>query len=447
MIGIDGADGLARLFDLVGVGQIFGVAVPGLEVTVVVPSVAATLAAADAWVYGRPAAASLGDGRFVIGRPDHPVHHQVVVEAVVELVDAATEVRDTLVRHPESAVGLEVRVALAAPVATWAPAPGAAPDRWREPPAELVEQVRAAERPMVVAGPGVVTAGAVPGLQALAAAADLGVLNTWGAKGVFDWRSRHHWATVGLQADDLDRGGVADSDLVVLTGIDPDELDLDALADLLASTGGAAVTVDPGMLAPLSEHWSRPAGGLEMPPLRDALAAVTQAGWARTHAPLAPTKVTAHYAEAVGGAGLVAAAPGRAGYWVARTFATTVLGGARVPARRQPRGLAVACAIVTGRPRPGPGRPLVVVDGPLDDTEAELLDAAEALGIPVVLELWDPDGPALDAEAHRSRLAAALASPRSSVLSLATDRRQLDEMIVAAGPVTAWGGLTSEEMR
>ena len=107
---------------------------------------------------------------------------------------------------------------------------------------------------------------------------------------------------------------------------------------------------------------------------------------------------------------------------MARTFATTVLGGAKVPARRQPRGLAVACAIVAGRPRPGPGRALAVADGPLGDADAELLELADASGVPVVLELWDPDGPALDAEAHRARLAAGLASPRSSVLSLATDR-------------------------
>ena len=447
MIGIDGAEGLARLFDLAGVGRLYGVAVPGLEMTVVAPSVAATLAAADAWVHGRPAAASLGDGRFVIGRPDRPVHHQVVVEAVVELVDASVEIRDTLARHPESSVGLEVRVALAAPVATWSPAPAAAPDRWRQPPAELVEQVRSAARPMVVAGPGVVSAGAVPGLHALAAAADLGVLNTWGAKGVFDWRSRHHWATVGLQADDLVLGGAADSDLVVLTGIDPDELDLAGLAALLASTGATAVTVDPGALAPLAEQWRRPGGELAMPPLRTALAGITQAGWERTAAPLAPTRVTADYAQVLAGQGFVAAEPGRAGYWVARTFATTVLGGARVPARRQPAGLAVACAIVAGCRPGGPARPLAGADGPLDDATADLLEAAEDLGVAVVVELWDPDGPVLDAAAHQARLAGALASPRPSILSVATDPAQLDDMIAAAGAVTAWGGLTSEEMR
>ena len=205
------------------------------------------------------------------------------------------------------------------------------------------------------------------------------------------------------------------------------------------------LTVHPWMLGPLAEHWSRTGSDSTMPPLRTDLAGVTQRGWARTGAPLAPTKVTAHYARALAGGGFVAASPGRTGYWVARTFATTFLGGARVPARRHPSGMAVACAIVGGGPRPGPRRPLAVADGPLDDTSAELLEVADRLRVPVALELWDPAGARLDADEHQNRLAAQLASPRSSVASLATDRTQLDEMIEVAGPVTAWGGLTAEE--
>src|SRR5262249_31467968 len=58
---------------------------------------------------------------------------------------------------------------------------------------------------LVLAGPGVVRAGsdAVAGLQAVAAKAACGVVNTWGAKGVFRWDSPHHYGTAGLQADDF----------------------------------------------------------------------------------------------------------------------------------------------------------------------------------------------------------------------------------------------------
>src|SRR5687768_2999894 len=82
-----------------------------------------------------------------------------------------------------------------------------ADERWVEPTDEVLEQVTAAEAPLVLAGPGVVADGAIPGLQALATAGDLGVVNTWGAKGIFDWRSRHHLATVGLQANDAELAG------------------------------------------------------------------------------------------------------------------------------------------------------------------------------------------------------------------------------------------------
>ena len=137
---------------------------------------------------------------------------------------------------------------------------------------------------MVLAGPGVVEDRATPGLNALAAAGTLGVLNTWGAKGVLDWRSRHHWATVGLQARDFELGGLGAADLIVATGVDPREAPPERwhLAPVL--------DVPPGSLGPLAEQCRRPDAELSMPPLRDALAAVTRQGWAGEGAPLAPTR-------------------------------------------------------------------------------------------------------------------------------------------------------------
>src|SRR4051812_42134646 len=60
---------------------------------------------------------------------------------------------------------------------------------WQEPSDEAIERMQPATRIVVLAGPGVVRSGAVPGIHALATAGSLGVLNTWGAKGIFDWRS------------------------------------------------------------------------------------------------------------------------------------------------------------------------------------------------------------------------------------------------------------------
>ncbi len=452
--------GAAHLLEQAGIEAVYGSQLPslaGIAVIAADPRVAPALAEAHAWHHGRAAVVATPDGRLRLG-PTDAASGQVMgltqPEDAPGVFDAlrgwaAAQVASPG-RHPQGVLDIAVDLDPATPLPPLDPGGPPPSSTWSEVPSGSLRQIHQAERPLLLVGPGVVTAGAVPGLQALAAAADLGVLNTWGAKGVFDWRSRHHWATVGLQRDDLHIGGADDGDLVLLCGIDVDELPRLAPDEERFAATTETQSVPPAWLAPLAEAWRRSDGRLEMPPLRAGLAEVTQRGWTRTTAPLAPTKVTQHYAEALAGGGFVAAAPGRAGYWVARTFATTSLGGARVPARRQPVGLALACAIVAG-PRPGRRRPLVVADGPLDPSTAEvhalLFEVADRLRVPVALELWDPDGARLAADEHQNRLAAQLASPRSSVASLATDRTQLDEMIEVAGPVTAWGGLTAEELQ
>jgi hypothetical protein len=319
------------------------------------------------------------------------------------------------------------------------------------------------------------------------------VLNTWGAKGVFDWRSRHHWATVGLQAEDLALGGLAEADVILAAGLDPRE------TPGLGALGVPVVTLAPEALGPLSERWGRPRVELTVPPLRAGLARVTQEGWRRTRAPLAPSQVTLAYGRATGAGGLVAADPGIGGYWVARTFATTGLGGAVVPARPGAAGLAAACVAVARLRRPG--RPaLAVVDahrhagartadgrgepvaapatavgamwppGPTsavggvaaagaggtrlrggwrddpglaevptpDEATASVAEAADRLGVAVPVERWDPDGPARDAGAHAEDLRHALAAERPVTVDIATDQAQLARMIEVAGEIVAW---------
>ncbi|MCU1486230.1 MAG: thiamine pyrophosphate-dependent enzyme probable carboxylase/decarboxylase/carboligase, partial [Actinomycetia bacterium] len=147
---------------------------------------------------------------------------------------------------------------------------------WEPPSDEVVERLRAASAPLVLAGPGVVRDGAIAGLNALAVAGGLGVVNTWGAKGIFDWRSRHHLATVGLQARDAELAGVPEADLLVCVGVDR----LEAAPELWRVV--PTIDVPTAALGPLSELWSRPRSGIAMPPLRERLAAATQAGWAGT---------------------------------------------------------------------------------------------------------------------------------------------------------------------
>ena len=251
---------------------------------------------------------------------------------------------------------------------------------------------------------------------------------------MFHWRSRHHWATVGLQELDFELGGLPGADLVLTVGLDEAE----APRRLWARFPHRSVT--PELLGPLAERWGEPGPFPDMPPLRDRLAAVTQAGWAATGSPLMPSLVTRHYAEVLGHGGVVAADPGTAGFWVARTFATTRLGTAFVPGEPV-HGWAAACVLVARASAPWrPG--LAVVDGPVDEATRAVLEQGALLGIPIGLEAWQSDGERFGcrrprrAAARRWRPAARTSSrwPRTA--------SSWREMIDVAGPIRAW---TSEE--
>ena len=291
----------------------------------------------------------------------------------------------------------------------------------------MVEAIDQAERPVVLAGPEVVLHRAVDGLRSLAVAGNLGVLNTWGAKGVFDWRSPHHLATAGLQARDFELGGLGDADVIIATGLDEREV----LGDWRLAP---VVEVAPASLHDLAARISVRHREITVPPLRGGLARVTQAGWTATDGPLPPTKVTQHYSQVVGDGGLVAADPGTAGYWIARTFPTQRLGGALVTADRGGRGFAVACTVVARLA--DPARPVLAVVDELDGPTLHALEAAARLGIAVPVEVWGADGPALDADAHGARLRALVRDGRQA--AIATDPAQLGEMLAVAGPIVAW---------
>jgi Thiamine pyrophosphate enzyme, central domain len=445
-----------------GAGAVYGAPMDGVDVVPVSSlRVAELMADAHARVHGGFAVVHRGEGVFTVGGGGHgsgrdgggPEGTDPVTVASVDELLCAVDVVHAAGRADRASAGLTLTVGLdpGAPAPDVAPPPPAPLDRWVEPDDDLVATLAAATRPVMLAGPGVVRSGAVAGLHAIAAVANLGVLNTWGAKGVFDWRSRHHLATAGLQARDFELAGLGDADLVVATGVDPAE----AGGDRWRLAPVAEVV--PGALDPLAGRWSRPLADIPLPPLRRDLARVTQEGWASTSTPPAPSLVTRHYGQVLGAGGLVAADPGVAGYWVARTYATTELGAVHVPAARATDGFAVACALVA-RLR-APHRPvLAVVDLPLADGVRAALDAAAALGVVVPVEAWDAGddrgggegggGEGRDAGEdggdepgpadHLTRLRSLVHAEAPTVVRLAADSRQLDRMVEVAGEVVAW---------
>jgi hypothetical protein len=415
-----------RVAAVSGIDATYGPPFGALGVVPVSGTAAPLFAKAHQRVHGARAAAHFGDGTFWLPGLDPGPCLTVEVDSAEALVAAvptlsAAEVELRITLDPTQLVEESV---------LWSRVPD---ENWSEPADETVETVAAAATVLLLAGPGVIRHMAVPGLHDLAVSAEVGVLNTWGAKGVFDWRSQHHLATIGLQADDFVLSGLDQADLIIATGLDRAESPEERWR--LAP----ALTVPPAGLAPLAERCipSRRTP-MTMPPLRARLAEVTQRGWSIETSPLPPSSATMHYAECVAAGALVAADAGNAGFWVARTLGTTRLGAVIVPSTPSP-GFAAACVAVSLLRRPS--RPALAV---IDLAEAEattvIVDEAAALGVRVPVEAWDPDGDRLDADAHRDRLRQLVLglSTGDRFCSLTTDPHQISEMIEAAGPIVAW---------
>ncbi len=206
----------------------------------------------------------------------------------------------------------------------------------------------------ILVGPGVVAAGpaAIAGLHAFADAVACGVVNTWGAKGVFAWDDPRHHGTAGLQARDFELAGLGHVDVLVTSGLDPDEVTSTPWA-------GRAEVVDvaPDDLASAAGARSWPGGRLDRPALYTELAAVCGPLYATPGS--APARAAALAASLPVG-GLVVAEPGLVGFWMARTFPTSTPGSVVVPARGGPE----AAWAVAGRAAADGRAVTLVVDAP-----------------------------------------------------------------------------------
>lgn len=281
---------------------------------------------------------------------------------------------------------------------------------------------------IVLAGPGVVRAGQVDALRSLARTAGCGVLNTWGAKGVFAWDDPAHLGTAGLQVRDFELGGVLDAELVVATGLDPFE----SPPDLWLS--GFVVEADPRDLDALVFRWSPSSRVPARPRLYTELQAALAPLYADDDVPLAPARATGDLGQVRPPGGLVLADPGPAGLWVARTFPTTELASIIVPSHSCV-GFSVAGAIVAGlRGRVA----LSITAGPVEPLVGELLDVAAAWSTPVTLEVWGSEGRVGTPVTRVVQTADALQLPTIDVLEIPVDLSRTSVLTDVAGPVVAW---------
>ena len=104
-----------------------------------------------------------------------------------------------------------------------APLPRRSPPLLEPSPRELLraaELVCGASNPVVLAGNGVLRAGAAPELREFARASGVPVAETFMGKGALDYADPQALGTVGLQERDYELAGFADADVVIAVGYD-----------------------------------------------------------------------------------------------------------------------------------------------------------------------------------------------------------------------------------
>lgn len=286
---------------------------------------------------------------------------------------------------------------------------------------------------LVLAGRGVVRAGRVADLQGFADRVGIGVLNTYTAKGVFQWDSPYHFGTGCLQERDLALAGVRAGARVLAVGVDADEC-APALLRAAGVDASSLVGIDVSELP--TAHVRRAAAGTELtpPPLYYAIFDIAQPLYKLTESPLNPARAAADIAEVLPDGSAVCVEPGLPGLWVGRTLPTRYLGSARVPAAGRP-GTAVAGALLgalDGAPR------VAIVADALGEDDERLLEWARSAGLNVTVVVWTLDAPARNAEQHRAALAETLARPGVTVLPVAVDLAATQLLLDAAGPLVAW---------
>jgi Thiamine pyrophosphate enzyme, central domain len=291
------------------------------------------------------------------------------------------------------------------------------------------------DRFVVLAGPRVVATRSIDGLRAFAAAANVPVANTWGAKGVLSWDSPHHMGTCGLQARDFELLDFASYDAIVATGTELAESPPERFA--LAPV----VEIPPHELERLAALVAPAAEPMPTTKLYERLSAIAQPGYVDDRVPLHPARAVADLRATLTAGGVITADPGLAGLWVARTFPTTEPGTVVVPATATP-GVATALALVAAlRGLPA----IAATTEPLDHTTLTLLELATDLGAALVVDVWSAGGPVRRAGDHLEQLRTAAREPGVSIIDVPVDLSLTRKLVDAAGSVVAWGGLRVNE--
>jgi thiamine pyrophosphate-dependent acetolactate synthase large subunit-like protein len=399
---------------------------PGLDlIRVDDPGLSCLLADADGRVNGRHGVAAVPGGILHLSSKPGGTAYPRTIESAEELVEALAELggRDV----PET-VALHLSLDLDEPVA----------DELRTRRDEVTGVVMTLD-PMFadldlafVVGPGVVRSRNDDAARRFATSAGAPLVGSAGAKGIFRWDSPFDGGTIGLQERDLALTGVTGADVVIASGIDPDEIPLTSL-------GPVVQEVDPWQLPALTARWT----GTRRPPedrtpLVAAMSSALTPRYESTAAPLDAARAALHLSGAAPDGGVVCAEAGWAGFWIARAMPTGIPGSVVVPGTRQ-EGAAAAMALAARLA----GRPAVAVSDAMSETTAAVMELARSLAVGLAVQEWGPSGARATTDEHASQTMRDFTSDVVVARSIAVATDDLDAIVEAAGPVVAWDGLLS----
>lgn len=281
---------------------------------------------------------------------------------------------------------------------------------------------------IILAGAGVLRDGVVDDLRDFVVRTNIGVFNSWAAKGLFQWDSPAHFGTVGLQRDDFARGELDLADEVLLVGCDEHEAPRRLLTDLGVKWREIA-TSDLRTFSHVG-HVSLP----ERPPVYGELAAVCGPLYEEDSLPLNPGRAARDLSLWLPEDGFATADANICGFWLGRTFPTRHLGSVVLPT------MPVAGFAATNALRASAiGQTAVVVAPSLDDATLSVMESARRVNQSFIVELWTTSGPVLDAHERLEQLTSARSHGGVQVVEVAIDFSALSRLLDVCGPPRVWG--------
>lgn len=281
---------------------------------------------------------------------------------------------------------------------------------------------------IILAGAGVVRDGVVDDLREVVTRTNIGVFNSWAAKGLFRWDSPAHFGTVGLQHDDFVRAQLADATEVVVVGCD----EYEAPRQLLTDLGVTWHDIATGDLRTFTHvgHDDMP----ERPAVYAELAAVCGPLYDDDSVPLNPARAARDLSLWLPDDGFATADANICGFWLGRTFPTRHLGSVQLPTAPV-AGFAATNALRAS----GIGQTSVVVAPTLDEATEQVIEAARRSGQSFIVELWTSVGPQLSSDERLQQLTAAQEKGGVQVVDVGINFAALARLADVCGPPRVWG--------